>query len=117
MANEALGMIETKGLVGSIEAADAMVKAANVILIGKEYIGAGYVTVMVRGDVGAVKAATDAACGSCPARGRIGGSTCDPAAARTGGRYSSRRARPGSEEVSNPCPSLGSAKNGAPTLP
>jgi len=60
MANEALGMIETKGLVGSIEAADAMVKAANVILIGKEYIGAGYVTVMVRGDVGAVKAATDA---------------------------------------------------------
>src|ERR1700745_449362 len=60
MANEALGMIETKGLVGSIEAADAMVKAANVILIGKEYIGAGYVTVMIRGDVGAVKAATDA---------------------------------------------------------
>ena len=56
MSNEALGMIETKGLVGSIEAADAMVKAANVILIGKEYIGAGYVTVMVRGDVGAVKA-------------------------------------------------------------
>src|SRR5260221_13300960 len=60
MSNEALGMIETKGLVGSIEAADAMVKAANVILIGKEYIGSGYVTVMVRGDVGAVKAATDA---------------------------------------------------------
>ncbi|HWG36356.1 MAG TPA: BMC domain-containing protein, partial [Terriglobales bacterium] len=50
---EALGMIETKGLVGSIEAADAMVKAANVALLGKEYIGAGYVTVMVRGDVGA----------------------------------------------------------------
>jgi ethanolamine utilization protein EutM len=57
---EALGMIETRGLVASIEAADAMVKAANVVLIGKEYIGAGYVTVMVRGDVGAVKAATDA---------------------------------------------------------
>ena len=57
---EALGMIETRGLVAMIEAADAMVKAANVILIGKEYIGAGYVTVMVRGDVGAVKAATDA---------------------------------------------------------
>ena len=56
----ALGMVETKGLVGAIEAADAMVKAANVTLIGKEYIGAGYVTVMVRGDVGAVKAATDA---------------------------------------------------------
>jgi ethanolamine utilization protein EutM len=60
MPNEALGMIETKGLVGSIEAADAMVKAADVILIGKEYIGSGYVTVMVRGDVDAVKAATDA---------------------------------------------------------
>ena len=59
MTLEALGMIETKGLVGSIEAADAMVKAANVLLIGKEYIGAAYVTVMVRGDVGAVKAATD----------------------------------------------------------
>ena len=57
---EALGMVETKGLVAMIEAADAMVKAANVVLIGKEYIGAGYVTVMVRGDVGAVKAATDA---------------------------------------------------------
>ena len=56
----ALGMVETKGLVGSIEAADAMVKAANVTLIGKEQIGAGLVTVMVRGDVGAVKAATDA---------------------------------------------------------
>lgn len=69
MPNEALGMIETKGLVGSIEAADAMVKAANVILIGKEYIGAGFVTVMVRGDVGAVKAATDA--GAAAAR-RVG---------------------------------------------
>ncbi len=57
---DALGMIETKGLVGSIEAADAMVKAAKVTLIGKEAIGGGYVTVMVRGDVGAVKAATDA---------------------------------------------------------
>ena len=56
----ALGMIETKGLVASIEAADAMVKAANVTLIGKEHIGGGLVTVMVRGDVGAVKAATDA---------------------------------------------------------
>ena len=56
----ALGMIETKGLVGSIEAADAMVKAANVTLIGRELVGGGLVTVMVRGDVGAVKAATDA---------------------------------------------------------
>ena len=60
MPLEALGMVETKGLIGSIEAADAMVKAANVVLVGKEYIGAGYVTVLVRGDVGAVKAATDA---------------------------------------------------------
>ncbi len=53
-------MVETKGLIGAVEAADAMVKTANVVLIGKEYIGAGYVTVLVRGDVGAVKAATDA---------------------------------------------------------
>jgi len=58
--NGALGMVETKGLVGSIEAADAMVKAANVQLIGKEQIGAGFVTVLVTGDVGAVKAATEA---------------------------------------------------------
>jgi len=56
----ALGMVETKGLIGSIEAADAMLKAANISLIGSEYIGGGYVTVMVRGDVGAVKAAVDA---------------------------------------------------------
>jgi ethanolamine utilization protein EutM len=56
----ALGMVETKGLVGAVEAADAMVKAANVVLLGSEYVGGGYVTVMVRGDVGAVKAATDA---------------------------------------------------------
>lgn len=60
MATEALGMIETKGLVGAVEAADAMVKAANVHLIGKVHVGGGLVTVMVRGDVGAVKAATDA---------------------------------------------------------
>ena len=60
MSDEALGMIETKGFVGSVEAADAMVKAANVTLVGHEYIGAGFVTVCVRGDVGAVKAATDA---------------------------------------------------------
>lgn len=53
-------MVETRGLVGAIEAADAMVKAANVMLIGSESIGGGYVTVLVRGDVGAVKAATDA---------------------------------------------------------
>ncbi len=66
---EALGLVETKGLVGSIEAADAMVKAANVTLVHKEYIGAGYVTVMCRGDVASVKAATDA--GAAAAR-RVG---------------------------------------------
>lgn len=61
MANtNALGMIETRGLVGAIEAADAMVKSANVQLVGKEQVGGGLVTVMVRGDVGAVKSATDA---------------------------------------------------------
>ncbi|MFZ5975519.1 MAG: propanediol utilization microcompartment protein PduA [Bacillota bacterium] len=60
MTKEALGMVETKGLVGAIEAADAMVKSANVALVGYEKIGSGLVTVMVRGDVGAVKAATDA---------------------------------------------------------
>jgi ethanolamine utilization protein EutM len=66
---EALGMVETKGLTGAIEAADAMVKGANVVLQGKEYIGAGFVLVTVRGDVGAVKAATDA--GAAAAR-RVG---------------------------------------------
>ena len=60
MEKEALGMVETRGLIGAIEAADAMVKAANVRLVGKEKIGSGYVTVMVRGDVGAVKAAVEA---------------------------------------------------------
>jgi ethanolamine utilization protein EutM len=69
MTTDALGMIETRGLIGAIEAADAMVKAANVVVIGKEYIGAGYVTVLARGDVGAVKAATDA--GAAAAR-RVG---------------------------------------------
>src|SRR5580692_6603721 len=69
MAADALGMIETRGLIGAIEAADAMVKTANVTLIGKEYIGAGYVTVLARGDVGAIKAATDA--GAAAAR-RVG---------------------------------------------
>lgn len=57
---DAIGMIETKGLVASIEAADAMVKAANVTLIGKEKVGGGLITILIRGDVGAVKAATEA---------------------------------------------------------
>lgn len=69
MSLEALGMVETRGLIGSIEAADAMVKTANVVLVGKEQVGRGYVTVFVRGDVGAVKAATDA--GAAAAR-RVG---------------------------------------------
>ena len=69
MTQEALGMVETRGLVASIEAADAMCKAANVALIGTEKIGAGLVTVMVRGDVGAVKSAVEA--GS-TAAGRLG---------------------------------------------
>lgn len=60
MSQEALGLVETRGLVGAIEAADAMAKAANVSLVGYEKIGSGLITVMVRGDVGAVKAATDA---------------------------------------------------------
>ena len=60
MSNEALGLVETRGLVAAIEAADAMVKAAEVVLIGTEKIGSGLVSVMVRGDVGAVKAATEA---------------------------------------------------------
>lgn len=69
--NDALGMIETKGLVGAIEAADAMTKAANVVLIGKEQIGSGLVTVMVRGDVGAVKAAVDAGAAAAERVGKV----------------------------------------------
>ena len=71
MNADALGMVETKGLVGAIEAADAMVKAANVTLVGYEKIGSGLVTVMVRGDVGAVKAATDAGAASAAAVGEV----------------------------------------------
>ncbi len=71
MNADALGMVETRGLVGAIEAADAMVKAANVSLVGHEKIGSGLVTVMVRGDVGAVKAATDAGAASASAVGEV----------------------------------------------
>ena len=67
----ALGMIETRGLVAAIEAADAMVKAANVTLVGREQVGGGYVTVLVRGDVGAVKAATDAGVASAQSVGEL----------------------------------------------
>ena len=87
MPLEALGMVETKGFVGAVEAADAMVKAANVQLLGKEYIGAGYVTVFVRGDVGAVKAATDAGA----------------AAARRARARTATPARPASGRVRPPC--------------
>ncbi|MDN5951847.1 MAG: BMC domain-containing protein, partial [Loigolactobacillus coryniformis] len=69
--NNALGMVETKGLVAAIEAADAMVKAANVSLTGYERIGSGLVTVMVRGDVGAVKAAVDAGTSSAEQGGDV----------------------------------------------
>ena len=71
MTGDSLGMIETRGRVGAIEAADAMVKAANVQLVGYEKIGSGYVTVMVRGDVGAVKAATDAGAAAAKKVGEI----------------------------------------------
>lgn len=67
----ALGMIETRGLVAAIEAADAMLKAANVVLVGRELIGGGLVTVMVRGDVGAVKAAVDAGAASAKRIGEL----------------------------------------------
>ena len=69
MAQEALGMVETRGLVASIEAADTMLKAANVVLVGTEKIGSGLVTVMVRGDVGAVKSAVES---GAEAAGRLG---------------------------------------------
>ena len=69
MAQEALGMVETRGLVASIEAADTMLKAANVVLVGTEKIGSGLVTVMVRGDVGAVKSAVES---GAEASGRLG---------------------------------------------
>ena len=68
---EALGMVETRGLVAAIEAADAMVKAANVQLMGTEKIGSGLVSIMVRGDVGAVKAATEAGAAAASRLGEI----------------------------------------------
>ncbi|MDN3016933.1 BMC domain-containing protein [Paenibacillus sp. BSR1-1] len=71
MSGEALGMIETKGLVGAVEAADAMAKAANVRLIGKVHAGGGLVTVMVRGDVGAVKASVDAGASAAESVGEL----------------------------------------------
>ncbi len=71
MAGEALGLVETRGLVGAVEAADAMVKAANVNIVGMEKVGGGLVTVLVRGDVGAVKAATEAGAESARSVGEL----------------------------------------------
>lgn len=71
MAQEALGMVETRGLVAAVEAADAMCKAANVVLVGTERIGSGLVTVMVRGDVGAVKSAVEAGANSAQGLGEL----------------------------------------------
>ena len=95
---EALGMIETKGMIGSVEAADAMVKAANVRLIGKERVGGGLVTVFVRGDVGAVKARRGRREGrdrrgrrSGAARGRAAERPRDPAPGRDGGVHPAAR--------------------------
>ena len=73
MERKALGMVETKGLIGAVEAADAMVKAANVVLVGKENIGSGLVTVMVRGDVGAVKASVEAGAAAAKCVGELVG--------------------------------------------
>ncbi|VFS28528.1 Propanediol utilization protein PduA [Serratia liquefaciens] len=78
--NNALGLVETKGLVGAIEAADAMVKSANVQLIGYEKIGSGLITVMVRGDVGAVKAAVDAGSAAASVVGEVKSSHVIPRA-------------------------------------
>lgn len=102
MEKQALGMIETKGLVGAIEAADAMVKAANVTLVGKEQIGFGLVTVMVRGDVGAVKAAVDA-----------GGAAAD----RVGELVSVHVIPRPHDEVETIIPQVNQETNSAKTLP
>src|ERR1017187_1021832 len=94
---EALGLIETKGLICATHAADAMVKTANVVLIGKEFVGAGLVVVQVRGDVGAVKAATAAGAaaarrvGACVGVGRVGGGVGAVKAAADAGAAAARR--------------------------
>ncbi len=94
--SDALGMVETKGFIGSVEAADAMVKAANVNLVGTEYIGAGYVTVMVRGDVGAVKASTDAGAAAARRVGELVSVHVIPQAARRSRTDPAPRRRTGS---------------------
>ena len=128
MPFEALGMIETKGLIGAVEAADVMVKTANVVLVGKEYIGAGYVTVMVRGDVGAVKAATDAGAAAARRVGELVQYTSFPARTPRSKRFFPRPAQtplprkphrdrsPGSANRSRPVLDCGGARSrGAPS--
>ena len=88
MRNEALGMVETRGLIGAVEAADTMVKAANVKLVGKEQVGGGFVTVMVRGDVGAVASRDRCWGGSCEIGRRIGVGTRHPSPTFRCGDYS-----------------------------
>jgi ethanolamine utilization protein EutM len=118
---EALGMVETKGLVAMIEAADAMVKAAKVTLVGWEKIGAGYVTAIVRGDVAAVKAATDPArrCGSrvggAPGR-RAGVGPRDPAPAREPRGHPADRQGVGQRQVIGR-PRLNVRQQAAPDIP
>ena len=91
MRNEALGMVETRGLVGAVEAADTMVKAANVKLVGKEQVGGGFVTVMVRGDVGAVQAADGCWSRSRESGRRISVGTRHPSPTFRCGDYSRRQ--------------------------
>ena len=101
---EALGMIETRGLVAMIEAADAMVKAAKVTLVGYEKIGSGYVTALVRGDVAAVKAATDAGAAAARRVGELVSRARDPAAALEPRRRRCPSARPASRTEPGPEP-------------
>ena len=90
MAQEALGMIETRGLTAAIEAADAMVKAAEVVLVGTEKIGSGLVSVMVRGDVGAVKAAVEAGSAAAERLGEVIATHVIPRPHATSKRFSPR---------------------------
>ena len=113
MDTNALGMIETKGLVAAIEAADAMVKSANVQLIGKEQVGGGLVTVMVRGDVGAVKAATDAGAAAAEKVGElISVHVIARPHAGSGSKFSRRR-RPG--RSASPCWAAATARKSRST--
>ena len=112
MEKQALGMVETKGLVGSIEAADAMVKAANVHLIGKVHVGGGLVTVMVRGDVGAVKAAVEAGGAAAKRVGELVSVHVIPPAARRCGSHPAQTVRRGNHAEGHIAPAYtGTAEN------